>query len=135
MAISSCLCQALKIKIPGRPMAAALCHCSDCRKISGGAFGFNWVVALKDVEITGIPKTFSTTANSGNTVTSHFCNNCGVTLWRDGPASDGLMYLKAGTLDDFNDQKSVTPMAEIFVSKRLSWLGPVPGAAQKLEMK
>ncbi|KXH66370.1 hypothetical protein CSAL01_13508 [Colletotrichum salicis] len=125
MAVSSCLYKALEIEIQGIPMAV----------ISGGAFGFNWVAALKDVKITGNPKTYSTKANTGNIVTSHLCSNCGVTLWRDGPPSNGLMYLKAGTLNDFKDQKLVTPVAETFVSKRLGWLGSVLGGIQKQEMQ
>ncbi|GKT61827.1 DUF636 domain protein [Colletotrichum tofieldiae] len=135
MPTASCLCNAIKINIIGSPMAAALCHCGDCRKISGSAFGFNWVLASKDVEITGNPKIFSTTANSGNTVTSHFCSDCGVTLWRDGPATKGLMYFKAGTLDELKDQNLANPVAEIFTSQRLFWLKAVSGAAQKDEME
>ncbi|OLN97583.1 hypothetical protein CCHL11_01000 [Colletotrichum chlorophyti] len=134
MAISSCLCKAIKIDISGKPKAAALCHCTDCRKISGSAFGYSWVVASKDVTITGEPKTFTSTAKSGNPVISHFCGNCGVTLYRDGPATNGLMYLKAGTLEDLEDQNSVKPVAEIFTSRRLEWVSPLPGTAQKAEM-
>ncbi|KAL0933419.1 uncharacterized protein CTRU02_212382 [Colletotrichum truncatum] len=136
MAISECLCGNIKVEISGPPVAAqAVCHCSDCRKISGSAFGFNWVVSQNAVKITGEPKTFKTTANSGNLVTSHFCGNCGVNLWRDGPATKGLMYLKAGTLSDHKDQNTPHPVAEIFVSRRLNWVSAVPNAGQKMEME
>ncbi|CCF34455.1 hypothetical protein CH063_06444 [Colletotrichum higginsianum] len=135
MPTASCLCKAITVNILGKPMAAALCHCSECRKISGSAFGFNWVLASKDVEVTGTPKTFTTTAKSGNAVISHFCSDCGVTLWRDGPATKGMMYFKAGTLDDWKDQSSMAPFAEIFTSRRLSWVNAVPNAVQKSEME
>ncbi|KAF9873128.1 hypothetical protein CkaCkLH20_09291 [Colletotrichum karsti] len=130
----ACLCGKIKVEITDKPLAAALCHCNDCKKISGSAFGFNWVVPINKVKVTGEPKTFSTTANSGNPVISHFCGDCGVTLWRDGPATNGLMYLKAGILDA-KYHNAQAPVAEIFTVKRLSWLTAVSGAAQKKEME
>ncbi|KAF6801014.1 hypothetical protein CSOJ01_12063 [Colletotrichum sojae] len=129
-----CLCGDIKYTIAGKPLAAALCHCSDCRRISGSAFGYNWVVPTNIFSFTGEPKSYTTTANSGNPATSHFCGNCGVTLWREGKASPGLLYLKAGALDDRQEQVSNQPAVELFTSRRLDWVAQISGAHQKKEM-
>lgn len=85
------------------------------------------------LSVTGTPKEYTSTANSGNPVTSHFCGNCGTTLWRDGPATQGMTYVKGGMLDGVA-AAGVKPMAEIFTRSRLPWLHAIEGAHQKEEM-
>ena len=53
--------------------------------------------------MTGSPKTISKTADSGKSITSEFCPDCGTTLFRWGDAfggKDGMKIIKAGVLDD-----------------------------------
>lgn len=85
------------------------------------------------LSVTGTPKEYTSTANSGNPVTSHFCGTCGTTLWRDGPATQGMTYVKGGMLDGVAAD-GAKPLAEIFTRSRLSWLHAVDGAHQKNEM-
>ncbi|KAM0323635.1 hypothetical protein ACHAQA_008570 [Verticillium albo-atrum] len=134
MTKGQCLCGAIKFTITGDPMASALCHCNDCRKTSGSAFAVNWVVLAHQVAVTGKPAEYTAPAKSGNPVTNHFCGACGTTLWRDGPATQGMMYVKAGTLEE--DALGATrPVAEIFTKRRAAWVVPVEGAHQKEEME
>ncbi|KAJ3543279.1 hypothetical protein NM208_g3661 [Fusarium decemcellulare] len=127
----SCLCGDIKFTISGDPVAQALCHCLDCRRISGSVCSFNWVVPFQMLKVEGSPKTYTNTANTGNEVTSHFCGNCGTTIWRDGPASQGLVYLKAGTIDDAALVNARPPVSEIFCKRRIEWVKPVEGAKLK----
>ncbi|RSL71777.1 hypothetical protein CEP53_001335 [Fusarium sp. AF-6] len=101
----SCLCGDIKYTVSGDPVAQALCHCLDCRRISGSLCSFNWVLPSQQLTVVnGTPKTYTNASNTGNNVTSHFCGNCGTTLWRDGPATQGLVYLKAGTIDSDDER-------------------------------
>lgn len=50
------------------PPLQALCHCNDCQKISGSIFSTNVVVPGEDFKVTGTPKVFTKTADSGNTI-------------------------------------------------------------------
>ncbi|KAH7006898.1 Mss4-like protein [Ilyonectria destructans] len=129
-----CLCGDITFTISGDPVAQALCHCLDCRRISGSICSFNWVVPAQQLKVVGNPKEYTNTANSGNAVTSHFCGTCGTTLWRDGPESQGLVYLKAGTLDDVASVNARPPVAEIFTRGRIEWVQPLSGAVQKLAL-
>ncbi|KAI8713782.1 CENP-V/GFA domain-containing protein [Fusarium sp. LHS14.1] len=132
----SCLCGDIKYTISGDPVAQALCHCLDCRRISGSLCSFNWVLPSQQLTVVnGTPKTYTNASNTGNAVTSHFCGNCGTTIWRDGPATQGMVYLKAGTIDN-NDERvnARAPVAEIFTRRRIEWVHPMEGAQQKADL-
>lgn len=61
----------------------ALCYCQDCRKISGSTYSTNLFVASYEFRvISGNPKQYSKFSDIGSTMTSHFREDCGVTLWR-----------------------------------------------------
>ena len=77
----------------------------------------------------------ATTANSGNPVESHFCGRCGTTLWHEGPATQGLAFVKAGVIVQKEAVNELEPVAEIFTKRRANWLGVVEGAHQKEEME
>ena len=82
----------------------------------------------------GSPKTISKTADGGNTVTSHFCGDCGSTLFSDGAGFPGMKVVKAGVLDDVDALDRARPAAELFAAKRVAWVKEVEGAEQKKTM-
>lgn len=81
---------------------------------------FNWTGSK--------PKQFTKKANSGKTIVSHFCADCGSTLARTGEAFPGAVIVKAGTLQ--GGIEKAKPGAELFSPGRASWLGGVSGAQQ-----
>ena len=51
----------------------ALCHCRDCRKITGSTYSTNGIWPVDQFKLTqGTPKKHVKTADSGNTITSFF---------------------------------------------------------------
>ncbi|WYZ36539.1 hypothetical protein EsH8_II_000045 [Colletotrichum jinshuiense] len=136
MTSGSCLCGGVMVTVQDEPIATALCHCFDCRKTSGSGFAINWVIPRDQLTITGESKLkeYTTKALSGSPVTNHFCGSCGTTLWRDGAATQGICYLKAGILDDAAAVDSRKPAAEIFTTRRITWLHSIEGAFQKQEL-
>lgn len=76
----------------------------------------------------GTPKTIAKTADSGNTVTSHFCGDCGSTLFRDGPSFGDNTVIKVGVLDDPQALDGARPALELFAPGRVAWVPEVPGA-------
>lgn len=76
---------------------------------------------------------FSKVAESGATVVSYFCGDCGSMLWRDSPNSGTNKAVKAGTVDDSEKIISAAVFdAEIFTRSRIKWLKPIAGASQGL---
>jgi hypothetical protein len=130
----------------------ALCHCADCRKISGGNYSNNIVVPSENFKVlSGTPKQISKIADSGKEITSkshwrrahkvsrltnhllsgHFCPDCGTTLFRHGEAFggiNGMRVIKAGILDDLNIINNTKPGAELFAPERVKWVTPLDGA-------
>lgn len=92
MPTGSCFCGNVKYEYQGEPemkvssmhhqrysicplnILQALCHCYDCKKISGGNYSNNFIVNEDGFKVTqGTPKTISKKADGGNEITSHFC--------------------------------------------------------------
>ncbi len=46
---ASCCCGACTIEIQGQPDLNAICHCSNCKKRTGSAFG--WSVYFADAQV------------------------------------------------------------------------------------
>ena len=81
--------------------------------------------------LSGNAKTIPKTGDSGNTITSHFCGDCGSTMWRDGLGFPGLKIIKMGTLDDVDALAKANPTVELYAPRRVDWVTEIPGAAQK----
>ncbi|KAJ8110401.1 hypothetical protein ONZ43_g5879 [Nemania bipapillata] len=130
-----CLCGKITYSVEGEPLVKALCHCLDCRKITGSTYSTNLIVAGPNFKLlSGVPKTIAKMADSGREIVSHFCGDCGSTLWRDGASFGDAKIVKAGTLDDIDALESAQPAAELFSNHRVSWVKEVAGAEQKQGM-
>ncbi len=115
----SCLCGEVKYKSSADPLMIAACHCTHCRKQSGSAFSVNIGVPASSVTITGDSlKTYEDIGTSGKPVLRNFCGNCGSPIFSDIKATDGLYFIKVGTLDD---SSWVVPGAEIWCDSKVSW--------------
>ncbi|OCT53524.1 DUF636 domain protein [Cladophialophora carrionii] len=141
MPTGSCFCGNIKVEYSGDPAMTALCHCADCRKISGGNYSNNIVVPSANFKVTqGTPKEITKTADSGKSITSCFCPDCaararatGTTLFRYGDSFggiDGMRIIKAGILDDVNVLNQTKPGAELYAPERIKWVAALEGAGQ-----
>ncbi|KAI1123566.1 Mss4-like protein [Nemania abortiva] len=130
-----CFCGRVRYSVEGEPLGKALCHCLDCRKITGSTYSTNIIIAGLDFKlVAGTPKSIAKMADSSREIVSHFCGDCGSTLWRDGASFGDAKVVKAGTLDDIDALDNAQPAVELFSSHRVSWVGEIAGAAQKAGM-
>jgi hypothetical protein len=79
---------------------------------------------------TGTPKKISKVADTGKNITSHFCPDCGTTLFRTGESFPGKHLIKVGIFDDPEWPNKHIPTGELFVPERLAWLLPIKDAVQ-----
>ena len=94
----------------------AICHCTDCQKQSGSAFGMSLIIQRDALEIlTGEVATFETTADSKRLKTCAFCPRCGVRIYN---GTRALFSIKAGTLDDTSQ---LIPDAHYWTRSKQSW--------------
>lgn len=69
------------------------------------------------------------------TLTYSFCGNCGCTVSKvgDAEAFHGMTVVQAGSLDDIQGLEEANPGAELYVSRRVSWLPALHGKGQMQE--
>jgi len=131
MPSGGCFCDKIRISYNGEPETSILCHCLDCRKITGSTYSSNIVIDAANFKLEkGSPKTISKTADSGKIITSHFCGDCGTTLFRTGDTFPNKYIVKFGTMDDAQWPKNNVPTVELFAPTRVPWVSPIKGAAQ-----
>lgn len=108
-------------------MNTFVCHCTDCRKITGSMFASNFTISddtLQHIRGRENLKSFAQDATpiSGKTMTNYFCSTCGALMYRKGAAYPGCNFLRIGTVDDFNlHETRLKPQKELFVKNRVAW--------------
>ena len=116
----ACQCGAIRYSIDGEVYRLNVCHCRDCQRQSGSAFGMSLIIRPDAFRLgSGTLKEFQTTADSGRRKTCAFCPECGVRIYN---ATSALMAIKAGTLDDTS---SLNPDAHYWTKRKQSWT-PLP---------
>jgi hypothetical protein len=122
-----CLCGAVRYEYEGEVGPAGYCHCADCRHISGSAFGVSVRVKAAGFRIvSGVPKGFTKTGDSGRAVTRYFCADCGCPLFTEPPLHPETVFIKAGSLDD---PTLVVPDRQAWTRSRVTWAEIDPAIA------
>ena len=96
-----CQCGQIRYEVRSQPLTIYACHCTECQRQSGSAFGMSMPVLRSSLVILkGEPKTWSRETASGRQVTCHFCSACGTRLFHQPSRNPAIINLKPGTLDD-----------------------------------
>jgi hypothetical protein len=95
-----CQCGSLRYVLNAEPIRLVACHCKECQRQSGSAFGMSMLVKETSLTMTGPTKRFTRIADSGNVNTGVFCPDCGVRVYQIPQYTKGLLVLKPGALDD-----------------------------------
>jgi len=105
-----CLCGAVRYTAAWPPLALATCNCRNCQKQAGSALSVVAVLPRDGLTVTGELRTFDDQGSSGQTVHRRFCPNCGSPVVTDTPRAEaqGVIVIKAGTLDDVSDLRPTT---------------------------
>ena len=70
--IGKCQCGAVNYILLSSPKTTHACHCFDCQKRTGSAFGISMIVAEDDLSLFGELKSFERIADSGFKLTQFF---------------------------------------------------------------
>ena len=114
-----CLCGAVRYTAHADPALVGVCHCRDCQKFTGSAFGFLVGLPRAAFEIEGVLKTFTKPADSSRPIVRRFCPECGSSIVEEPGSRPDLVIINGGKLDD---PTSVTPGIEIYCDRELSWV-------------
>ncbi|KAB8072113.1 Mss4-like protein [Aspergillus leporis] len=133
MAFGGCFCGKIRIECSGQPITSALCHCFDCRKLTGTLYTYSFIFNSADLKITGSPKEVAKTSDSGNHIKNYFCSDCGTPLYGhriESGVPDKITIVRAGIFDDLEMLNQHKPKAEIYINGRVSWNCPLEGVDQ-----
>ena len=105
-----CYCGEIEFEFDDPIHSQLLCHCRECRYLSGGESNASIVSSEKNFRvIKGELKTFARDDLDAPRVRS-FCGNCATHICVESPPRPGMLVLKIGTLDDhswFNPQTAI----------------------------
>ena len=125
-----CQCGAVRYRYEGEPISLAVCHCTECQRQSGSAFGMSLTVHKQDFRLLqGELKTFDRKADSGRTVTCAFCPECGTRIYHEPQYRQGAINIKPGT---FDDTSFLQPVLEVWTVRKHGWL-EIRGLAKSFE--
>ncbi len=121
-----CLCGAVRYTLTAEPLMCVTCHCKNCQRQAGTALSIIIGVPENAVSFTGELKTYNDTGDSGATVQRQFCPECGSPVFTRVEQPEGVMFIKAGTLDDTS---SLKPAFHCYTKSKQDWigLGGIPG--------
>lgn len=116
---ATCSCGALSIVAQGEPAKVSVCHCLECQRRTGSAFGIAVFFASEMIEIAGTAAVFSRIGDSGKAVAFHFCPSCGSTLFWKPAFRPGMTAVALGC---FEDKDGLEPTQGVYDHHGLSWV-------------
>jgi hypothetical protein len=103
----------------------SICHCTDCQTLTGTAYRVSAPApAASFVLLSGTPKIYIKTADSGNKRAQAFCSNCGTPLYVADAQNPQIYGLRVGTLT----QRAALPATrQIWFHSALPWVSDIRG--------
>jgi hypothetical protein len=124
-----CQCGAVRYVVTTGPIRLLACHCKECQRQSGSAFGMSMPVKKTSLTVTGRTKQFTRGADSGNEVTGVFCPECGVRIYHVLKSAQDVVSIKPGTL---HDTHWLRPDLFIWMKSAQGWIS-VPDGVRAIE--
>ncbi len=121
-----CLCGHISYEAEIDPARVGICYCTDCQRSSASDY---WVIAGVDGGsfrlLSGEPKTFTKTAESGNRRELAFCPECGTQLYGRPAGGEGSFFsLRVGTV---NQRAELSPAFQVWCGSRNPWVRLLEG--------
>ena len=120
----ACYCGEIAFEADVNPDSVFICHCTDCQATSGTAFRTIVPASAETFRaVSGVPKTYVKTAESGNRRVLAFCGTCGTHAWACDEGSDpGRISIRAGTV---RQREQLPPRRQVWCRSAQAWLGDI----------
>ena len=120
-----CHCGNITFEAEADPSTVVICHCTDCQTLSGSAF--RTVVPTKEGSfrlLSGTPKVYVKTGESGNKREQTFCPYCGTPIY-SAPIGEGakVVSLRVGTI---RQRDQMIPTDQYWSRSAQTWLSALP---------
>lgn len=114
-----CHCGSITYEAEVDPGMLMVCHCTDCQMLTGSAFRANIVAPREKFRmLTGQPKIYIKTAESGRKRAHAFCPDCGTPVYSAAPVDPPTYSLRLGCLAQ---RAQLRPARQVWCRSALPW--------------
>jgi len=96
-----------------------MCHCLACQRRTGAVLSNQALFSGDQITVAGKSSMWTRTAESGNTLTYHFCPVCGSTVYWDATRFPGHVMVAIG---NFADPGFPAPAVAVWEQTRHHWV-------------
>jgi len=101
------------------PQKAGICHCTDCQTLSGAPYRVSVAAPRETFRLlSGAPKIYVKTADSGAKRTHAFCPDCGAPIYSSAISDPPVYNLRIGGL---RQRADLPPRRQIWCDSALPW--------------
>lgn len=100
MRLATCRCGALTARCEGEAVRISVCHCLECQRRTGSAFGVQARFKEADITVEGEFSVFESMSESGKWTKYRFCPKCGSTVAYENEDAHGLIAIPVGAFGD-----------------------------------
>ncbi len=126
---ATCSCRQLRVTCDGEPVRVSICHCPNCQRRTGSAFGAQARFPDDGVRIEGSSNAWTRHHDDGDACTHVFCPTCGTTvLWR----LDSVPGFTSVAIGAFADPDFPAPSVSVWEETRIRWV-PVPEGVERID--
>jgi hypothetical protein len=122
-----CHCGAITYRATVDPAKVSICHCTDCQRLTGSPYRVSIPAPAETFQLlSGTPKIYIKTADSGNKRAQGFCGNCGTPIYAAAVSNTPAYGLRVGALDQ---RASLPPRRQIWCKSAVPWsasIGDIP---------
>src|SRR5271155_6248818 len=120
-----CHCGQIRYRAEIDESKVSICHCTDCQTLTGTAYRVSVPAAAAGfVLLSGAPKIYVKTAESGNQRAQAFCSDCGTPIYASDTKNPQTFALRVGTLA----QRAALPAKhQIWFHSALPWVTDIRG--------
>lgn len=118
---AACHCGQLRLEVTGDPLVVSICHCLDCQRRTGSAFGMQAAFRPDEVQVVGSYKDFARISDEADRKEHvfHFCPECGSQVFYTEPTEPDLIVVSVGS---FADPSFPPPTESSYDFRRHAWV-------------
>ena len=125
----SCHCGTIRYEAIVDPERTAICHCTDCQKLTGSAYRVSVPAEQGSFQLlAGEPSVYVKVGDSGSQRAQAFCPTCGSPLYTYDADAPKVFGLRVGCIDE---RSMLIPRQQKWCRSALSWTGSLAGLARR----
>lgn len=117
--MAKCSCGALTARCEGDPVRVVLCNCHACQRRTGSPFGAGAYFERSQVVTEGTSKEYFRKSDSGRGFTTHFCPECGSSVFWFLELRPDMVGVAVGC---FNDPAFPRPVRAVWTQAKHAWV-------------